>query len=67
MAGFSEDYRAFKRWQTEDRTPEQYSDFLIRKAIYCKMDEMIWHDNMTVEEMREELLEFFEANNFERD
>lgn len=33
MASFSEEYRAFKHWQTEDRTPEDYELHLKLKSF----------------------------------
>lgn len=44
MASFSEKYRAFKHWQTEDRTPEDYELHLKLVALWSKVEELLSED-----------------------
>lgn len=44
MASFSEEYRAFKYWQTEDRTPEDYEFHLKLVALWNEVEELLSED-----------------------
>ena len=41
MASFSEEYRAFKHWQTEDRTPEDYELHLKLVALWNEVERLL--------------------------
>ena len=56
MAGFSEQYRAYRRWATNDRTPEDYEEFLRRKAVDAKVHELL-NDNSLEEHQKWRQLE----------
>ena len=38
MAGFSETYREYHRWKTQDRTPEQFE----AHQKFQKLDDLLW-------------------------